>query len=510
MSVGGGERLRILVVDDDEVDRKAVLRALAGTHLQVDVMEASDVAAAQKALRENEFDCVLVDYYLPGGDGTDVIKAVGAAAGAPPFIVLTGRGDEQLAVELMKSGASDYLPKNGLDASVLAPSIRRALRVARAEGTAKRAHAELETQALQLQELAAASIRVHAALSVADTLSVTADAARRLLAAHAALTTLDVPGGAPTVHSSVAAGYRSLDEARAAGVSWLEAPLLAHDGVRLGSVAVADPLRGSFRGSDETVLKQLAQAASIALEKTRLFKAVQEASRMRDDVLAIVSHDLRSPLNTISMSAGLLREDVGAGELALVERIDRSVKRMNRLIADLLDASCIDEGKLAVVPRREHASAIIREAVDGIEPIAAARGCRVECAQVDESALVLADRHRLLQVFSNLLGNALKFSPPEGVVTIDLQTTNAFAVFSVIDQGPGIEAEHLGRLFDRYYKANAASREGAGLGLFIVRGIVEAHKGNIRVESARGRGTRMVFTIPLAPDRQTPVDAQTG
>jgi signal transduction histidine kinase len=498
LSVGGDERLRILVVDDDEVDRKAVLRALAGTLLKVEVVEASGVDAAQKALRENEFDCILVDYYLPGGDGTDVIKAIGVAAGAPPFIVLTGRGDEHLAVELMKSGASDYLLKSGLDASVLAPSIRRALRVARAERAAKLAHAELETEALQLQELAAASIRVHAALSVDDTLTVTAHAARNMLVAHGAVATLDVPGGVPRVHSSVADRYPSVDDLRKAGVPWLEAPLLAHDGVRLGSVAVADPLRGSFRGSDETLLKQLAQTASIALEKARLFKAVQDASRMRDDVLAIVSHDLRSPLNTISMSAGLLREDVAGSELALVERIDRSVKRMNRMIADLLDASCIDEGKLAVVPRREQASAIIREAIDSIEPIAAARSCRVECPRLDESALVLADRHRLLQVFSNLLGNALKFSPPEGVVTVDVQTENALAVFSVVDQGPGIEAEHLGRLFDRYYKANAASREGAGLGLFIARGIVEAHKGSIRVESARGRGTRMVFTIPLA------------
>jgi signal transduction histidine kinase len=348
------------------------------------------------------------------------------------------------------------------------------------------------------ERLTGASLRIHAALSVAETLDLTAAEARELLAAHAAVTRLEAAGSERLESVSLSPKFASIEAVRAAGTPWLDVALTAHDGTPLGTLSVADPAEGSFRRGDEAVLRQLAQAAAIALEKARLVKAAQHAARMRDEVLAIVSHDLRSPLNTIAMSAGLLRESVGKVELGLVERIERGVKRMNRMISDLLDASCIDEGKLAVVARPEKASTIVREAVDNAEPIAGAKGCKVVCGAIDEGTLVLADRQRMLQVLSNVIGNAIRFSPASGNIVVDVQRSGPLAWFSVSDEGPGIEAEHLGRLFDRYYKADLESREGAGLGLFIARGIVEAHGGGIRVESERGRGTKVSFSIPLS------------
>src|SRR5580700_11217933 len=214
----------------------------------------------------------------------------------------------------------------------------------------------------------------------------------------------------------------------------LDVNLQTHDGTPLGTLTVADPAEGSFRPNDEAVLRQLAQTAAIALEKARLVKVAQDAARMRDEVLAIVSHDLRSPLNTIAMSAGLLRETVGEAELGLVERIERGVKRMNRMIADLLDASCIDEGKLAVVARPESASTIVREAVDNAEPIAGIKGCRVVCGAVDETTILRADRQRMLQVLSNVVGNAIRFSPAGGDIVVTVERTGAFAWFSVTDR----------------------------------------------------------------------------
>jgi len=480
-------RLRILIVDDDVTDRTAVVRALAATDLGAETTEAEDVDSARERLGEGEFDCALVDYYLPGGDGTDVIRAIASRGASVPVIVLTGRGDEQLAVDLMRQGASDYIVKSDLTPQTIAQSIRRALRVARAERAA--------------ECLTAASLRIHAALSVTETLEVTATQARQLLAAQAAVTRLETPGSDPLECVSLAPKFASLDAVNAAGAQWLHVSLSSHDGAPLGKLSVADPAEGAFRRGDEAMLRQLAQTASIALEKARLVKAAQDAARMRDEVLAIVSHDLRSPLNTIAMSAGLLREGVGKMELGLVDRIDRGVKRMNRMIADLLDASCIDEGRLAVVARPEKAPAIVREAIDNAEPIAGVRGCHVVCGSVDESAVILADRLRMLQVLSNVIGNAIRFSPASADITIDVDAQDAFAWFSVRDRGPGIEAEHVGRLFDRYYKADLESREGAGLGLFIARGIVEAHGGRILVESALGSGTTIRFSIPLAAQR---------
>jgi signal transduction histidine kinase len=352
-------------------------------------------------------------------------------------------------------------------------------------------------RALAAERLAAAILRIHAGISVAETLEITATEARDLLGAHAAVTRLQAPGGERLESVSLSPKFASLDAVRDAGPAQLDVNLQTHDGTPLGTLTVADPAEGAFRRGDEAVLRQLAQTAAIALEKARLVKVAQDAARMRDEVLAIVSHDLRSPLNTIAMSAGLLRETVGKKELGLVERIERGVKRMNRMISDLLDASCIDEGKLAVVARPENASTIVREAVDNAEPIAEARGCKVVCGAIDEATFVLADRQRMLQVLSNVIGNAIRFSPASGDIVVDVGRNGAAAWFSVTDHGPGIEAEHLGRLFDRYYKADLESREGAGLGLFIARGIVEAQGGGIRVESERGRGTSVRFSVPL-------------
>ena len=481
---GTGDRLRVLIVDDDEVDRMAVVRALAATDIAAETTEAADVASAIQALQGSQFDCVLVDYYLPGGDATDVIRALAATGATVPAIVLTGRGDEQVVVELLKHGASDYITKSGLTPAALSQSIRRALRTVRAERAAER--------------LTGASLRIHAALSIAETLDITATEARDLLAAHAAVTQLDGPASQRLESVSLSPKFASIEAVRAAGTPWLDVPLTGHNGASLGTLSVADPLAGAFRRSDEAVLRQLAQTAAIALEKARLVKAAQDAARMRDEVLAIVSHDLRSPLNTIAMSAGLLREAVGKPELGLVERIERGVKRMNRMISDLLDASCIDEGKLAVVARPEKAATIVREAVDNAEPIAGAKGCQVVCGELDDATLVVADRQRMLQVLSNVIGNAIRFSPAPGAIVVDVERNGALAWFSVKDHGPGIQAEHLDRLFDRYYKANLDSREGAGLGLFIARGIVEAHGGRIRVESEPGHGTKVSFSIPLA------------
>jgi signal transduction histidine kinase len=359
------------------------------------------------------------------------------------------------------------------------------------------------------ERLRGASLRIHAAISVAETLDITAAEARVLLAAQAAVTRLEGPGSERLESVSLAPGLATVGAVRATGAAWLDVVMQTHDGAPLGTLSVGGPAEGAFRRGDEAVLRQLAQTAAIALEKSRLVKAAQDAARMRDEVLAIVSHDLRSPLNTIAMSAGLLRETVGGAELGLVERIERGVKRMNRMISDLLDASCIDEGKLAVVARPENASTIVREAIDNAEPIAGAKGCKVVCGAIDEGTLVLADRQRMLQVLSNVIGNAIRFSPKSGDIVVDVERNGAVAWFSVADHGPGIEAEHLGRLFDRYYKADLESREGAGLGLFIARGIVEAHGGGIRVQSERGRGTTVTFSIPLAGREEENLTART-
>ncbi|WP_437755525.1 ATP-binding protein [Sorangium sp. So ce1389] len=539
--------VRLLVVDDDTVDRIAILRALRSGRVDAEIREADSVDSALAVLYEQQIDCVLLDFYLPGGDGLTVIEAARKAKLTAPFIMLTGQGDESLAVDLMKRGAADYVPKNLLTPERLVQSLRYVLRLNEAERREDEARRALSRHANQLAQLTEATLRIHRSLSLNELIQRTTDEARALLDANVAVARLAARGVTQRSLTGVSLseeyaaredrdGIREialgLIERRSTSVrltgdeiasdptcadvlsrapaelhprSMVAAPLRGRDGQCIGSVQLLDRRDGPFVESDEVLLTQLAQSASVALENARLYNEAQAATRARDDLLAIVSHDLRNPLNTIAITASLLRSDLlqrKDGEeddaVQLVDRMDRGIQRMTRLIEDLLDASRIEAGRLVVSPRVERGGALVREALEAAASLAEAKGCRVTQGPLDAGLEVLADRDRVLQVFSNLLGNALKFTPKGGVVSVSLCRVADLARFSVADTGPGIPPEHQPHLFDRYWKASQESRTGAGLGLYIARGIVEAHHGTVAVESTLGHGTTIHFSLPLA------------
>jgi two-component system, sensor histidine kinase and response regulator len=370
---------RILLIDDDQVDRLAVRRALAKADFHPQLTEASDYPSARAALLAGATDCVLSDVYLPDGDGLELLREARAAGVEVPIIMLTGQGDESLAVELMKAGATDYLPKRLLTPEALTQSIRRAFRIHDAERSAREAQEEL----------------------------------------------------------------------------------------------------------------------------ARLYQKAQLATAARDEVLAIVSHDLRNPLTVVRMNASILREDLSSKppdpqrDLVHVQRIERSLARIERLIADLLDVACIDAKALSIHPAPVEANALMVEAAEAGQFLAEHKGCAFSVRETEGGLTVQADRERILQVFSNLIGNSLKFVPESGgQIVLSGERQGPQVTFTVGDNGAGIAAEHLPHLFDRFWHGKDA-RHGAGLGLFIARGIVEAHGGSIEVESAEGQGTRIRFRLPV-------------
>lgn len=545
-----GDRIAVLLVDDDEVDRAAVQRALRSAGLPAQVTEAIDFAGAREALLGSSYiDVTLLDFQLPGGDGLEILREVRQKNVDTPIIMLTGAGDEALAVELMKAGAADYLPKGTLTPGRLTQSIRQALRLRDADRRTRDARRMLQRQAEQLQRLAEASVGIHGAQTQDEALDHISQTARELIGANVAVAQLDGGTGRTAVERrALSRKYRPysgmpIDEADLrwaalvresrksvrfnqteleANPAWtaacsrrfegvtvrglLAAPLVGSDGKALGTLQLTDREEGDFDASDEAILVQLAQTASVALENARLYRAAQDATATRDDVLAIVSHDLRNPLNLVGMSASMLRNTLSEGPdgappgaLPLVQRIERNVTRMNRLIEDLLDASRVDSGKLPVTLKPERAGTLIVDAVESALPLAESQGTRVETGAVDPSLLVQADRDRVLQLLSNLVGNALKFVPRDGgTIRLSVAAEGARICFSVTDNGPGIPSEHLDHLFERYWKGSAARDGGAGLGLFIAKGIVDAHGGEIRVKSALGKGTTVGFCLPRA------------
>ena len=242
-------------------------------------------------------------------------------------------------------------------------------------------------------------------------------------------------------------------------------------------------------------------AVEIDLERQLLRQ--QQAVRARDELVAVVSHDLKTPLAAIQLQAAIqLRESLN-GELessrrlrAGAERIQRSVDKMNRLLHDLLDLSKIEAGRFVVQTRSEDVQEMAEDALTILRPLAEAKRITLREAFV-ETQKVLADRDRIFQVLCNLVGNAIKFTPEGGAITLTVQAAGAEVLVSIEDTGAGIHPEQLANIFDRYWQARRPNPSGSGLGLFIAKGIIEAHGGRLWAESPPSFGAKLVFTLPL-------------
>jgi signal transduction histidine kinase len=235
-------------------------------------------------------------------------------------------------------------------------------------------------------------------------------------------------------------------------------------------------------------------------ESQRSVQAANQATRARDDVLAVVSHDLRGPLHTITLACDALRGEVtGAAPHRHIEMIERALQRGARLITDLVEASAIENGGLTLARASVDASAIVRNAVADHELLVKETGSKITAKLPTGSTLVTADRDRVLQVLGNLIGNALKHARG-APIEISLERNNQNAVIAVRDAGPGITDSELPHVFDRYWHGRT-KKGGAGLGLAIAKGIIDAHGGRIAVASKQGAGAEFSFTLPLAPPR---------
>jgi len=275
-------------------------------------------------------------------------------------------------------------------------------------------------------------------------------------------------------------------------------PLVSR-GQTLGVITAAPPRGKTFDESDLSLCVDLARHGSFAIDNAHLYRDAQQAVNAREQVLAIVSHDLRNPLNAITLAAQLLQmSELPAEDREQVDTIELSAKRMSRLIADLLDITRLEGGKrLPIEPERVDPEPILAEAYELFKAQATAQQITLRHEVVSGTPPVHADRHRVMQVLSNLIGNALKFVPANGIISFRAEPAIREVLFTVADNGPGIRREDIGRIFSPYWQSERAERMGAGLGLPIVKGIVESHGGKIWVESEEGRGTRFYFTLPV-------------
>ena len=309
----------------------------------------------------------------------------------------------------------------------------------------------------------------------------------------------------PRQLEGMAQDARHLALARELGpVSSMVVPLVARGRI-LGAMTLTSSESGRiFDERDLELATELARRAALAVEKARLHERMQQAVQSRDQVLGYVAHDLRNPLGGIAIFAGLLLNEAlpKARRRSSLEAILQATGQMDRLIQDLLDVGRMEGGGLRLDPEPLEAAPLVRAALPLLQASAGDAGLELHLELAGDLPRVLADRNRVLQVVSNLVGNAIKFTPRGGTVTLRARSLGAEVLFSVADTGPGIPAADLPHLFDRFWQAQRTRTGGAGLGLAIAKGIVEGHGGRIWAASEAGKGATFFFTLPCAVEAE--------
>ena len=485
--------LSILVVDDDEVDRMAVRRL--GEGLGFSVEEASSLREAMARLTSQPtarpIACVLLDFTLPDGDGFSALATFAGAKLDVPVVMLTGLDDADVVVRLLNAGAADYLPKKALARDRLDHVVRRVSRASLAERDRRLAEAQLTGQ----QRMLAAVIE-----QLPSGLIITDHEGRILLRNARSLEMLGADlGGTQTLGELIALSATLPDVPRGRQA-------LAH---ALGNSVEKESEDFRVAGPRGEVVVRLRRhdvvgedggqrvAASLILfaDVTEL-RATESYQRQ---VMAIASHDLRNPLSAIAMNAAILARAETINDDRRVKtaaRITSSATRMGRMIEDLFDYTAAALGKgIPVRYRAIDLSAVVEEAVSEARAAHAGREFQLRREGTLQGTW---DPDRMHQVLQNLLGNAVKYSPagtPISVTAVEVPEVGAVDLV-VHNSGETIAPELLPYVFEAYRRGPGGGRHSLGLGLYIVRRIVEAHGGSIGVTSTRTQGTQFQIRLP--------------
>jgi PAS domain S-box-containing protein len=285
--------------------------------------------------------------------------------------------------------------------------------------------------------------------------------------------------------------------------SAMVAPLVA-DNVVIGALVIESPVANVLTRDDQTQVRMLAAQAAIGIHNAQLYEKAQDAIQIRDTFLSIASHELKTPLTTMLGHTQLIQRRLTRGDSfserdrLAVDTIANQATRLNRMLTSLLDLSRLQSGQLSIQRAPIELGPLIRRVIDELGPLLAQR--ELQLSLPDEPLLVDGDELRLEQVLQNLLQNAVKYSSAGTSIRVEALSQGEMAWLRVSDQGVGIAAEELPRLFDRFYRAGNVQAQhvsGFGVGLYIVKQIVELHGGRISVESSEGQGSTFSLSIPL-------------
>jgi len=538
-----------ILLADDNTDMRDYLQRLLSTRYSVD--KVANGAEALAAAFQRTPDLILSDIMMPELDGFQLLHALRAdpRTSAIPVILLSARAGEEAAIEGLEAGADDYLVKPFSARELLARvSAHLEMAKVRQQTTLReRQHAE------RLQKLAQAALAINSVLSSEEILWLITDQARAIIGAHQGITSrkasetwsqavhaislsekyaywrdYDVVLDGSGIYSLVCStntpmrmtqqelerhpawhgfGQEATDHPPMRG--WLAAPLIGRNGRNLGVIQLSDKYDGSeFTSEDESILVQLAQMASVAIENVELYQQAQKALRGRDELLSIVSHDLKNPVGTVKGYAQLLqrlikREGTVNSEQVVdgLTKIDETSTKMTALINELVEHARLQSGQPLTLDRQTtDLVAMVQQVIEEQQRTTTRHQILLETNL--QELVGIWDAIHLQRVIVNLLSNAIIYSPGGGDITVTVvQPDDTTARLTVRDHGMGIPEAELPHIFEQFQRAGntRSTIKGVGIGLASTRQVVEQYGGTIVVESQEGVGSEFIVLLPLHP-----------
>ena len=550
-------RARVMVVEDDDTVADVLREVLADG-----AFELTFVATAEQALQHLAAGCpdlILTDISLPGKSGLDVMRAARHADPEVAVVLMTGHATVQTSIDALREGASDYITKPFDDITEIPKTLERHLRSRRlkVENRAlleqlQRQNEVLHRHELELRERIAlatsnldtlyrVSMEIGANLELLPRLARIVETASRLVGAGAAVVYLQSEDSGEYRAAAVHGLELPLDDPAlphfVSGEGWLGAAVLSQAPARFGAdgaesralpgfpgtvvrdvlavpmvqerlaigvLVVLDRAEG-FTDDDLEFLRMFATQAAVQVRNSQLFERTKVLDRLKSDFVAVVSHEIRTPLTSVKGAVELLSDaryfQNSDQQAKLLSIAHANAERLLLLINDILDFSKLESASLPMSIERQPLEPIVRQAAQNLRMLLEERRIQLDIAVPADLPEGLLDPHRITQVVTNLLGNAIKFSPPGGRVRIEASSSEEVLRLSVRDHGDGIAPKDIPRLFKKFQQIDSGSTRkvgGTGLGLVISKGIIEQHGGRIGVESVPGEGSTFWFTLPVA------------
>ncbi|MGE5432560.1 MAG: PAS domain S-box protein [Syntrophomonadaceae bacterium] len=513
------ESIRLLVIEDNPGDAALIEDMIADiSEIRIEMMHVTRLAAGLEALEKYGMDAVLLDLGLPDSFGINTLHKVQAHNSAVPIVVMTGLNDKQVAVQAIKGGAQDYLVKGRIDSELLEHSLRYAVERKRIEEALIESQSELKATfdqaAVGIAHVSLEGKWLKVNQKICDITGYTTEELEKLdfqTITHPEYLEKDVEQVKMIIENKTTTYSTEKRYIRKDGTSiWVNLTVsLVRDtaGNPAYFISIIEDISERkeaeekvFRYSEE-LRKSKEELEKNALKLDALNKNLQEVNASKDKFFSIVAHDLRSPFSALLGFTEYLSHNIDELEKEEIKdfafRVHTSLKRIFRLVDNLLQWSTLQSGGMKFSPVKFCLNLLVKEVLDIYQVNAARKSINLNF-EFDHDYDVYADKNMTDTVIRNLLSNALKFTYPEGRVTISLKDDTDSVIVAVSDTGTGISKEDMQKLFrieESVSRTGTDKERGTGLGLILVKDFVERNGGKLWVESEPGQGSTFKFTI---------------